>query len=130
MMNVVGVRDEWAGTLPGGCENRRGARWGNISLTAAMLTLALPLFAATCPTVGKPMMGAEPQILIDATCEDPGFNERNFKIDKVTESTLTVKGTGQQIAYTQVDAHFDPTQTRTSLPAGVTNINTSKSNTF
>ncbi len=75
--------------------------------------------AAVCPNAGKPVLGAEPQILIDATCEDPGFNERNFVIDKVSQSTLTVKGTGQQIPYTRVDGHFNPTQTQASLPAGV-----------
>lgn len=83
------------------------------------LCLACPLFAAICPNVGKPIFGVEPQILVDATCEDPGFNERNFEIDKVTQATLTVKGTGQLIPYTQVDGHFNPTQTQASLPPGV-----------
>ena len=83
------------------------------------LSSALPAVAAVCPSVGKPVLGAEPQILIDATCEDPGFNERNFVIDKVTQATLTVKATGQQIPYTQVDAHFNPTQTQATLPPGV-----------
>jgi hypothetical protein len=58
-------------------------------------------------------------MIIDATCEDPGFNEHNFEIDKVTQATFTVKGTGQQIPYTQVDGHFNPTQTQASLLAGV-----------
>jgi hypothetical protein len=65
------------------------------------------------------VLGVEPQILIDATCEDPGFNERNFVIEKVSRATLTVKGTGQQIPYTQVDGHFNPTQTQPTLPPGV-----------
>jgi hypothetical protein len=83
------------------------------------LSLALPALAAVCPSVGNPVLGAEPQMLIDATCEDPGFNERNFVIDKVTQATLTVKATGQQIPYTQVDGHFNPTQTQATLPPGV-----------
>jgi hypothetical protein len=102
-------------------QSRLGQRWISASRGAALAALALasPMFAAVCPTVGKPMFGAEPQILIDATCDDPGFNERNFEIDKVTQATLTVKATGQQIPYTQVDGHFNPTQTQALLPAGV-----------
>ncbi|MBS1803489.1 MAG: PKD domain-containing protein [Acidobacteria bacterium] len=88
-------------------------------LAVVALAVTAPMFAATCPTNGKPSFGAEPQLLVDATCEDPGFNERNFEIDKVTQSTLTAKGTGQQIPYTQVDGHFNPTQTQASLPTGV-----------
>src|SRR5947209_11176035 len=80
------------------------------------LNLALPALAAVCPSVGNPVLGAEPQMVIDAACEDPGFNERNFVIDKVTQATLTVKATGQQIPYTQVDGHFNPTQTQATLP--------------
>ncbi len=90
--------------------------WAGVLLALAS---ALPATAAVCPSVGKPVLGAEPQILIDATCEDPGFNERNFVIDKVSQATLTVKGTGRQIPYTQVDGHFNPTQTQAALPAGV-----------
>ena len=57
-----------------------GKRWICACRGAALAALALasPMFAAVCPSVGKPMFGAEPQILVDATCEDPGFNERNF----------------------------------------------------
>ena len=61
------------------------------------LISTLPAIAAVCPSAGKAVMGVEPQILIDATCEDPGFNEKNFFIDKVSQAILTVKGTGQQI---------------------------------
>jgi hypothetical protein len=93
-----------------------GARRG---VAIAALAVASPLFGANCPTVGKPLFGAEPQMIIDATCEDPGFNEHNFEIDKVTQATFTVKSTGQQIPYTQVDGHFNPTQTQASLLAGV-----------
>ena len=49
----------------------------------------------------------------------PAFNEKNFVIDKVSQATLTVKGTGQQIPYTEVDGHFNPTQTQATLPPGV-----------
>jgi hypothetical protein len=83
------------------------------------LSSALPGIAAVCPSVGQPVLGVEPQILVDATCEDPGFNEKNFVIDKVSQSTLTAKGTGQQIPYTEVDGHFNPTQTQATLPPGV-----------
>ncbi len=93
-----------------------GSRWAGVLLALAS---TLPAVAAVCPTVGKPVLGAEPQILIDATCEDPGFNERNFVIDKVSQATLTVKDTGQQIPYTQVDGHFNPTHTKATLPPGV-----------
>src|SRR5947209_1432400 len=89
-------------------------RWFLVALSSA-----LPAVAAVCPSVGKPVLGVEPQILIDATCEDPGFNEKNFVIDKVSQATLQVKGTGQQIPYTQVDGHFNPTQTPAALPPGV-----------
>ena len=83
------------------------------------LISTLPAIAAVCPSAGKAVMGVEPQILIDATCEDPGFNEKNFFIDKVSQAILTVKGTGQQIPYTEVDGHFNPAETQATLPAGV-----------
>ncbi len=87
--------------------------------TLLSLVLTSSMFAAPCKISGKPVFGIEPQILVDGTCEDPGFNEHNFVIDKVTQSTLTVKSTGAQIPYTEVDAHFAPSQTVASLPAGV-----------
>jgi len=104
-----------------GAHRRLGKRWSHARRAASFAVLAagLPVFAAICPMAGKPTFGAEPQMLIDTTCEDPGFNERNFEIDKVSQATLTVKATGQQISYTQVDGHFNPTQTQASLPAGV-----------
>ena len=106
---------------PPGVQSGRHTSWIRPSrgVAIAILAIASPMFGAICPTVGRPMLGAEPQILVDATCEDPGFNERNFAIDKVTQSTLTVKSTGQQIPYTQVDGHFNPTQTQATLPVGV-----------
>jgi hypothetical protein len=115
------VGHAFAAEATAGAQNRRRRHLINARLGAAIAALAMasPVFAAICPTVGKPTLGAEPQVIVDATCEDPGFNEHNFVIDKVTQSTLTVKGTGQQIPYTQVDGHFNPTQTPASLPAGV-----------
>lgn len=98
----------------------RRARWFSVACPWLLVALssALPAVAAVCPSVGQPVLGVEPQILIDATCEDPGFNEKNFVIDKVSQATLTVKGTGQQIPYTDVDGHFNPTQTQAALPPG------------
>src|SRR5436305_9530802 len=94
----------WPDLTAGLWRTIRGCGW--LCATAlpwifVLLNSTLPALAAVCPSVGKPILGAEPQILIDATCEDPGFNERNFVIDKVSHATLTVKGTGQQIPYTQ-----------------------------
>ena len=111
----------WADLTAGVWEKIRGSGCllGASALVFLALASALPTTAAVCPSPGKPVLGAEPQILIDANCEDTGFNERNFVIDKVSQATLTVKGTGQQIPYTQVDAHFNPTQKQASLPAGV-----------
>jgi hypothetical protein len=112
----------WPDRTVGVCKTVR--RWGSLSAAAlpwvfVALSSAWPAVAAVCPSVGKPVLGAEPQILIDATCEDPGFNERNFVIDKVSQAALTVKGTGQHIPYTQVDGHFNPTQSQATLPPGV-----------
>ena len=111
----------WADLTGGVWERIRGSGrvLGARAWVFLALASALPTTAAVCPSPGKPVLGAEPQILIDANCEDTGFNERNFVIDKVSQATLTVKGTGQQIPYTQVDAHFNPTQKQASLPAGV-----------
>ena len=98
---------------------RRAGRFSVASrLFLGALISALPSIAAVCPSVGKAVLGVEPQILIDATCEDPGFNEKNFVIDKVSQATLTVKATGQQIPYTEVDGHFNPTETQATLPPG------------
>ncbi len=98
----------------------RRAGWFSVAsrLFLGALISALPAIAAVCPSVGKAVLGVEPQILIDATCEDPGFNEKNFVIDKVSQATLTVKATGQQIPYTEVDGHFNPTETQATLPPG------------
>ena len=98
----------------------RRARWFSVAGPWLLaLSSGLPAIAAVCPSVGQPVLGVEPQILIDATCEDPGFNEKNWVIDKVSQAMLTVKGTGQQIPYTEVDGHFNPTQTQATLPPGV-----------
>jgi hypothetical protein len=111
----------WADLIAGAWERiRRVDRSGSARLWFLLaLACNLPVAAAVCPSVGKPVLGVEPQILIDANCEDPGFNEKSFVIDKVSQATLTVKGTGQQIPYTEVDGHFNPTQTQATLPRGV-----------
>ena len=89
------------------------------ALMVATMAIAMPANAAVCPTAGAPRLGSEPQVLVNATCEDPEFNEHNFVIDKVTQATLTVSGTKQEIPYTRVEAHFNPVNTTASLPPGV-----------
>lgn len=102
---------------------RARRRGGPAALVGAWALTALAAVtsarATVCPTVGKPFLGVEAPIFVDATCVDAGFNARNFVIDGVAHATLIVKGSGERIPYTRVDAHFNPTQTAASLPAGV-----------
>jgi hypothetical protein len=62
--------------------------------------------------------GVEPQLLIDAACTDPVYNESTFVIDKTEQLTFQVPD-GPLIPYTQVTGHFPATRTVEALPAGV-----------
>lgn len=63
--------------------------------------------------------GIEPQLLIDADCVDPDYNEDTFVIDKTEQLTYQVQDGGPLIPYTQVTGHFPPTRTVESLPPGI-----------
>ncbi len=113
--------ESFRGALSGSVAGGRMRCWlAAVGVVVAAMGAASPALSDPCPTVGKPVFGAEPQMLVDGTCEDPAFNERNFVIDSETSLVLTVKDTGQQIPYTRIEGHFNPTQTDASLPAGVT----------
>lgn len=88
----------------------------------ASLLIASPAFAAMCQFAPASQMdtatGVEPQLLIDATCTDPDYNENTFVITKTEQLTLQVPG-GPLIPFTQVTGHFPATRTVTTLPPGV-----------
>ncbi len=92
------------------------------ALTLGSLLAASPAAAAPChfaPTrqIDKDT-GVEPQLLIDATCTDPDYNESTFVIDKTEQLTFQVPD-GPLIPYTQVTGHFPATRTVATLPPGV-----------
>jgi hypothetical protein len=102
---------------------------GALSLTAAAGALALatllgasPASAAECKFAPVRQIdrdaGVEPQLLIDATCVDPAYNDATFVVDKTEQLTFQVPG-GPLIPYTQITGHFPATNTPASLPPWV-----------
>src|SRR5262245_26978356 len=86
-------------------------------LLAASAAAAAPCRFAPSRQIDKDT-GVEPQLLIDATCVDPDYNEKTFIIDKTEQLTFQVPG-GPLIPYTQVTGHFPATKTLATLPRGV-----------
>jgi len=108
---------------------RSVSRHGLMRFTAASSALALgsllavsPAAAAECEFAPTTQMnidtGVEPQLLIDAACTDPDYNESTFVIDKTEQLSLQVPD-GPLIPYTEVTGHFPATRTLDSLPPGV-----------
>ena len=93
--------------------------WLVLGALLAFVATTPPIAAEVCSVVGKPLFGVEPRVEVNATCEDPGFSAQNFVIDKVSQATMTMTNSHQQIPYTRVEGHFNPTQTQASLPPGV-----------
>jgi hypothetical protein len=102
------------------------------ALRLAMAASAVPLgmilassAAAAAPCAfapGRPIdreVGVEPQLLIDATCTDPVYNESTFVVDKTEQLTFQVPDGGPLIPYTEVTGHFPATRTIDTLPPGV-----------
>src|SRR5262245_28654367 len=87
-------------------------------LLAASAAAAAPCRFAPSRQIDKDT-GVEPQLLIDATCVDPDYNESTFVITDTQQLTFQVPG-GPLIPYTQVTGHFPATNTPATLPPGVT----------
>ena len=93
-----------------------------LAALAASTCLATPASAAECQfapvrQIDKDV-GVDPQLLIDATCTDPDYNESTFVVDKTEQLSLDVPG-GPTIPYTQVTGHFPATTTLATLPSYV-----------
>ncbi|MEJ6009570.1 PKD domain-containing protein [Novosphingobium aquae] len=101
------------------------------TILSSGLALASPALAkpqatpapATCKFVpATPILkdvGIEPQLLINATCVDPDYNEKTFVIDKTEQLTFQLPDGGPLVPYTQITGHFPATKTPVQLPAGV-----------
>ena len=87
------------------------------SMLAASPAAAAPCRFATVRQVHKDV-GIEPQLLIDASCTDPDYNERTFVITKTEQLTYQVPD-GPLIPYTEVTGHFPATKTVGTLSPGV-----------
>jgi hypothetical protein len=104
----------------------RRSVWSTVAVGALALgglLVASPAAAAECQfapvrQVHKDV-GIEPQLLIDANCTDPVYNEGTFVIDKTEQLTFQVPGGGPLIPYTQVTGHFPAVTTVDKLPAGI-----------
>jgi hypothetical protein len=113
------------GLISGAAAARRLLRLTAAAGAVAVATLASasPASAAACKFA--PMrqidrdVGVEPQLLIDATCVDPDYNEQTFVVDKTEQLTFQVHDGGALIPYTQVTGHFPATKTLATLPPGV-----------
>src|SRR5205085_1681698 len=84
---------------------------------------ASPAAAETCKfapvTPADRGAGVESQLLIDATCTDPDYNESTFVVDKTEQLTYQVPDGGPLIPYTEVTGHFPATRTIATLPPGI-----------
>lgn len=103
----------------------RFTRWtaAASALSMASLLAAAPASAEECKFAPMAQInqdtGAEPQLLIDADCIDPDYNEQTFVIDKTEQLTFQMPDGGPLIPYTQVTGHFPATRTIENLPQGI-----------
>jgi hypothetical protein len=92
------------------------------ALALSTLVAAAPASAAECKFAPVRQIdkdaGVEPQLLVDATCTDPAYNDATFVVDKTEQLTFQVPD-GPLIPYTQITGHFPATHTATTLPPGV-----------
>jgi hypothetical protein len=92
------------------------------ALALGSLLAASPAAAETCKFAPVRQIdkdaGVEPQLLINATCTDPDYNENTFVVDKTEQLTFQVPG-GPLTPYTQITGHFPATKTPETLPPGV-----------
>jgi hypothetical protein len=111
--------------------SNRAARGRILRLTGAVSACALGAMIAASPAAAAevcefaPMTqmnldtGVEPQLLIDADCVDPDYNESTFVVDKTEQLTFQMPDGGPLIPYTQVTGHFPATKTLSDLPEGI-----------
>jgi len=122
---LEGAQDKSGGGARSGWPRRRvGAVVGVVLALAAGCLLAAspaPAVAAapTCQYMGGVLFGnIEPPLAVDASCTDPDYNETTLVIDSTRQLVYT-DANGPAIPYTEVQAHFDATNTPDTLPRGV-----------